>query len=689
MEIHDQALFRQAHAILVSLYGDGAAFRPGQYEAIEATMTHRRTLVVQRTGWGKSLVYFLSTRLMRERGRGLTLVISPLLALMQNQLEAAEKMGLACDVLNSTVKDRRSDILQSMVENRLDLVLVTPETLFSEDVQKAIGRVPIGLFVIDEAHCISDWGHDFRLQYARLREVIQLLPPMVPVLATTATANNRVIQDLSVQLGERVFVSRGPLARESLWIQVLDMPNKIERYAWLLENIPRMPGSGIIYCLTQRDCDYLTDFLSRHGIAARSYYSRNGEEDEKNREAEELFRRNKIKALVATIKLGMGYDKDDIAFVIHFQMPANIVSYYQQIGRAGRNIERAYVVLMHGQEDEEIIDYFIRTAFPTEKETGEVLSVVTESGGINLSGIERKVNISRARMEKALTFLQNDGFLYKENRLYYASPKPYHYDREHYDAVTAIRRQEMEQMKALVRTRECYEQFIIRALDDPAAAPCGHCVHCLGRPFFPEKASFDCRQAAAAYVDGMVLTIEPRKKWAAFPTREGSVIKRPNQPGLCLSKYGDPGYGELVKQGKYGKPPRFSDELVGKSASLLLPLIQEKAITHLVCVPSLRSDVVSDFGKRLAARCGLIWIAPLEKKPAEPQKTMENSAHQCQNAYESFFIREEIRVPERILLVDDIVDSRWTMTVCGHLLTEHGCQEVYPFALADSSHKEV
>ena len=689
METHDPELYRQVHQILVSLYGAGAAFRPGQYEAIEATITHRRTLVVQRTGWGKSLVYFISTRLMRERGRGLTLVISPLLALMQNQLEAAERMGLACDVLNSTVKDRRSDILKSMVENRLDLVLVTPETLFSEDVQKEIGRIPIGLFVIDEAHCISDWGHDFRLQYARLREIIRMLPPMVPVLATTATANNRVIQDLSVQLGERVFISRGPLARESLWIQVLEMPNKIERYAWLLENLPRMPGSGIIYCLTQRDCDYLTDFLSKHGIAARSYYSRDGEEDEKNREAEELFRRNKIKALVATVKLGMGYDKGDIAFVVHYQMPANIVSYYQQIGRAGRNIERAYVVLMHGQEDEEIIDYFIRTAFPTEKETGEVLAVVTEGGGMNLSGIEQKVNISHARLEKALTFLQNDGYLYKENRLYYASPKPYHYNRDHYDAVTAIRRQEMEQMKALVRTQGCYAQFIIRALDDPAAAPCGHCVHCLGRPIFPETASFACRQAAAAYVDRMVLTIEPRKKWPAFGTRKGSLIKRPNQPGLCLSKYGDSGYGELVKQGKYSRPPRFSDELVGKSASLLLPLIQGKGITHLVCVPSLRSGVVSDFGKRLAARCGLIWIDPLEKKPAEPQKTMENSAHQCQNAYESFFIREGIRVPERILLVDDIVDSRWTMTVCGYLLTEHGGQEVYPFALADSSHKEV
>ncbi len=343
---------------------------------------------------------------------------------------------------------------------------------------------------------------------------------------------------------------------------------------------------------------------------------------------------------------------------------------------------------MHGREDEEIIDYFIRTAFPTEKETGAILAAVTEAGGLTMRGIEQKVNISRTRIGKALSFLQNDGYLYKEKTQFFASPKPYVYDRAHYDAVTSVRRQETEQMKALVRTKECYSLFITRALDDPAAAPCGHCANCLGRPVLPEDVSPASRLTAAGYVDGLVLTIEPRKQWAAFKDRKAAKIPRPNMPGICLSRYGDPGYGEMVKRDKYSKPPRFSDELVGKSAGLLLPLIREKQITHITAVPSLRSDIVTDFAKRLGNRCGLIWIESLIKKPAGPQKTMENSAHQCQNACESFFIREGITLPERVLLVDDIVDSRWTMTVCGSLLTEHGCLEVYPFALADSSHSE-
>ena len=373
MIVQNSEIFAEASAILHDLYGADAAFRDGQYEAIEATLMNRRTLVVQRTGWGKSLVYFICTRLLRAQGAGVTMVVSPLLALMQNQIESAEGMGLRCEALNSTTKDRREEILQKLQTGETDLVLVTPETLFREDVQAVLPQIRIGLFVVDEAHCISDWGHDFRLEYFRLREVLRRLPWNVPVLATTATANDRVIADLKAQLGEQVFISRGPLSRESLWLQVLHLPKKTERYAWILENVGNLPGSGIIYCLTQRDCDYLADFLNRNGIAALAYYSRDGEEEEKNRRAEEAFRYNRIKALVATIKLGMGYDKGDISYVIHFQMPGNIVSYYQQIGRAGRNVPRAYVFLMPGQEDEDILHYFIDTAFPTKTEAEQVL----------------------------------------------------------------------------------------------------------------------------------------------------------------------------------------------------------------------------------------------------------------------------------------------------------------------------
>ena len=688
MEFREDIL-ASSTAILRALYGPNASFRDGQYEAIEATMTRNRTLVVQRTGWGKSLVYFICTKLMREKNRGVTMVVSPLLVLMENQLDAARRLGLRCDVLNSTVKERKEDILRALEQNQLDLILVTPETLFSEAIQSRLKNIRIGLFVIDEAHCISDWGHDFRLEYGKLKMIIGQLPTNVPILATTATANDRVVADLQHQLGSNVYVSRGPLTRESLYIQILNKPSKTERYAWILENVPKLPGSGIIYCLTQRDCDYLAEFLRQNGIAAAAYYSRGSAQGEElNHEIEESFRNNRLKVIVATIKLGMGYDKGDIAFVIHYQMPSNIVSYYQQIGRAGRNIPQAFIFLMYGKEDEEILNYFINTAFPTEQETEKLVRLIGENDGIKISQIYAALNIRKARIDKALAFLLNDGFVRKDRAEYYLTPRRFVYDRGHYEAVTAIRRQEMEQMKRLAETGECYSRYIVTCLDDKTAGNCGHCSNCMGADLLPSAVSGEYLHTAREYLNRLIIPIEPRKQWAASSVTTLSKIKYTNQPGFCISRYGDAGYGELVKQGKYSWNHRFCDELVGKSAEKLRPFVAEHGITHVCCVPSLRSDLVHDFAVRVARSLGLEFADLLEKTAAPQQKEMENSAHQCANAFVSFGIKENVHVPERILLIDDVVDSKWTFTVCGYRLMEAGAQAVYPFALADSSNRE-
>ena len=617
------------------------------------------------------------------------MVVSPLLVLMQNQIEAAEKMGLKCDVLNSTVKDRREDILASLEDNELDLILITPETLFAEDVQTRLRNISIGLFVIDEAHCISDWGHDFRLDYGNLRKIVQQLPANVPILATTATANDRVIADLQKQLGDKVYVSRGPLTRDSLYIQVLNKPDKIERYAWILENVPKLEGSGIIYCLTQRDCDYLAEFLKKNKVSAAAYYSRDGEEGENlNHEIEEKFRTNKLKVIVATIKLGMGYDKGDIAFVIHYQMPSNIVSYYQQIGRAGRNIDKAYIFLMYGKEDEEILNYFINTAFPTEQETKKIVDYIGDRDGVRIGQIVSAMNIRKSRIDKALAFLINDGFIRKDKGTYYITPKKFVYDREHYDAVTAIRKNEMEQMKRLAQTKECYSKYIVSCLDDKTAKECGHCSNCLGKEILPSAVSEKYIHIAEEYVNKLIIPIEPRKKWASSGVTRATKIEHINQTGFCISKYGDAGYGELVKQGKYAIEKRFRDELVGKSVEILKPFVQENKIRHICCVPSLRSDLVKEFTLRLASSLKLEFVDALEKTEARQQKEMENSAHQCANAYTSFWVKDGVRIPKNILLIDDVVDSKWTFTVCGYRLMEAGAEKVYPFALADSSNRE-
>ena len=670
MHINDKEIHEKATAALIRMYGATASFRDGQYEAIEATLMNKRTLVVQKTGWGKSLVYFVCTKLLRDAEKGVTVVVSPLLVLMKNQIEAAEKMGLVCDVLNSTVVDRRDSIIESLVLGEIDLLLVTPESLFKEDIQKALKDIKIGLFVVDEAHCISDWGHDFRLDYGRLYKVLQNIPFSVPVLATTATANDRVIADLKKQLGEEVHLSRGPLMRESLSIQVLRLANKAERYAWILQNINRLPGSGIIYCLTQRDCDYLAEFLKQNGVLALSYYSRSGEEDNLNRDAEQLFQENKIKALVATIKLGMGYDKGDIAFVIHFQQPGNIVSYYQQIGRAGRNIERAYTFLMTGAEDKDIQDYFIETAFPTKEEATDIIRYIYENTekGCTLGQINAAANYKKGRIDKALMFLVSEGFAVKDKSKYHVTLKPFSYDEQHYAEVTEVRRAEQRQMDQLIETNECYNRFIVNCLDDDTATCCGICGNCMGYEEFSSEIEQEYLDKALEFIERLIIPIEPRKKWASTAYTKQSNIAYQNEVGICLSRYGDVGYGSLVKRDKYEKVPRFCDELVGKSAQILRPIIQEKKISAVTCVPSLRSNIVQDFAQRLADSCGVKFVQLLKKEPASQQKTMQNSSHQCENAYCSFCTMPDVVIPERVLLVDDIVDSKWTLTVCGYRL---------------------
>ena len=693
MKITNQKLYNQAHRILTRIYGPDATFREGQYEAIEAAMTKHRTLVVQKTGWGKSLVYFISTAINRSQGHGTTLVISPLLVLMDNQMDFAQDMGLKCAALNSTVKkgsNERFSIIQQWKDDQLDVLFITPETLLSEEIQTMMPQIKVGLLVIDEAHCISDWGHDFRLDYGQLGRIISGLPSNIPVLATTATANDRVVRDLEKQLGKNVFISRGPLTRESLHIQVLHFETKTDRYAWLLENLPRLPGTGIVYCITRNDCEQLAMFLNQNNISSRPYYAGDGNADA-NEEAIESFQHNRIKAIVSTTKLGMGYDKGDISFVIHYQSPASIVAWYQQIGRAGRKLSDAYTFLMTGREDDDINNYFIETAFPSLAESTETMKVIENGKGLTIAQIESQVNLRKTRISNTLRFLENEQFIRKEydgsRYRYYSTAHRFSYNKEHYQAIMAIRRKELQQMHDLIRTKDCLSRFAVNALDDHTAKDCGKCANCTGNDIYPNlSVSQRSRDIATAYLNATMFPIEPRKTWP-----DGKRIKFLLKPGICIAKYGDPGYGELVKIGKYPPPGSakcFDDRLVLKSADVLLPLVKEHNIRHITFVPSLRSKLVRDFAIRLAKKTGLDFVELLVKSEAPQQKEMENSSHQWKNASDSFSIKTDACMPPKVILVDDIVDSKWTLTVCGSKIMEHGCREVYPFVLADSSHRE-
>ncbi len=688
--VTDDDLFSRATAILKKLYGEDARFRPGQYEAIERTIKEKRLLVVQKTGWGKSLVYFICTKLLREDGAGVTLVISPLLALMDNQLMAAKKMGLTCESLNSTASYGKKElILTGMVSNTYDLILTTPESLMGKTVRQYLPEIKIGLLVIDEAHCISDWGHDFRLEYSRIYKVIEKLQPNVPVLATTATANDIVIKDLSQQMGVP-NISRGHLMRDNLSIQVLDLPDKEARYAWLLDNLPRLPGTGIIYCLSRKDCSWLSEFLRENGVLADPYFSGSKEQEEKNLEVLQKFLNDEIKVIVSTVKLGMGFDKGNVAFVIHFQCPKNVIAYYQQIGRAGRNIKFARTFLMLGREDYLINKGFIDRAFPSESDMKRVRQYITACpNGCTLNKLCAAIDLPKKTLSKILDFLEDGGLIEKEWKFYngtrYASfqstPAPFSYRRDHYERIKEIRYRELEQIQAIANTDKCLNRTVVSCLDDVEDHDCGVCSNCDPQSRFPLSVSDSSKKKALAFLVNITIPIEPWNYWPQnnLVPREN---KYPNLQGIALSRYNE-GLGKLVKDGKYSTH-RFHDLLVQKGVNTLKKYVRKLGLTCITAVPSLNTDVVPDYAKRLAAACGLPYIPLLRKTNRSHQKDMNNTSHQFENAYQSFEVISPVKVPAGVVLVDDMVDSGLTLAVCGALLLRSGCERVFSMALADS-----
>ncbi len=684
-----------ANEYLKEFYGEDATFRNGQLEAIIAVLQGKRALVVQKTGWGKSLIYFLSTKILRKEGKGFTLVISPLLALMNNQIESAYKFGLNTRTINSNNKDEWEEIYQELRENKVDVLFIAPEKLDNEDFKKNVLNDinnSMGMLVIDEAHCISDWGHDFRHDYRRIINIVRFLPSNVPLLATTATANDRVVKDVSEQLGNDIIIQRGPLIRESISIQVIHLDNKEERLAWLTENIRKMYGTGIIYCLTKHDCNLVSGWLKWCGIDAYAYYSGlrkdKIEEKEERLRLEKMFIRNDMKVLVATTAFGMGIDKPDIGFIIHFQKPGNVVAYYQQIGRAGRAIESADAILLAGNEDDDITNYFINSAFPTYKEMDIVIKAIQNSNGLSINEIMREIDIAQTRLDNCLEFLLINGDLYKDHSKYYKSPKVWMPDLAYGESITKIRQYELQRMNDFIETDDCYMEFIAKELNDSLAEKCNRCRNCFQKDIYPTSAQRDTIIEALKYIKKEHYIIEARKQWPARVSIDGT--NKINEmyrceSGIALSNYGDAGWGREVSKNKYNYG-YFSDDLVKASFELLKDFVIENEIEWITAVSSLRRPLlVKSFAERLSKALGVPYYDTIIKNAdAKQQKELHNKHSQCKNAWESFDINYNVHTGN-VLLVDDMVDSRWTFTVCGYKLRKKGAGLVYPFALANTA----
>jgi len=673
--------------------GENAQFRDGQSEAIENIVNKKaRVLLVQRTGWGKSIVYFIATKMLRNRGSGPSLLISPLLSLMRNQIDMAEKAGVIKAARYDSSNQEEWDVLEKQLRrDKVDILLVSPERLanghFKEDVLPSLRR-GIGFFIVDEAHCISDWGHDFRPDYRRIVRIVKSLPSNIPILATTATANNRVINDISEQLGKNLIVMRGGLARESIRLQNIILKDQSERLAWLAEFVPKFNGSGIIYCLTIADTIRVASWLKENGIDAHAYNS-----DliaEKKQKLEDDLINNRIKVLVATVALGMGFDKPDLSFVIHFQRPGSVIAYYQQVGRAGRAMEKAYGVLLSGEEDNDIVNYFINTAFPSNGHLLKIIqSIEFSKDGLSIYEIQSAVNIPYKKLEQALKMLEIDGIVFKKGTKYARTLMQWRPDEERIQKVIAQRRYELEKMNEYVHHKGCLMDFLCRELDDPEARSCGNCATCR-RKGIPTKPSSELVFKAVTFLKGGFIPIEPRKQcWISEngrTKRKNLNADMQNCEGRALCFYGDAGWGRMVADCKY-KYGRYSDELVKASAEFIKETWKPASFpTWIAAIPSLRkSELVPDFAKRLANELKIPFHMILRKsKETQEQKLMQNSYYKWKNICDVFEVCGHCP-REPVLLIDDIVDSGWTLTVAGILLRESGAGPVYPYVLANAS----
>jgi ATP-dependent DNA helicase RecQ len=668
--------------VISTVAGPDARPREDQIHAVdELVERHRRVLVVQATGWGKSAVYWGATAALRGRGAGPTLVVSPLLALMRDQIAAAERAGLKAATINSTNIDDWAAVLDELRADRLDLLLVSPERLanprFAAELPDLLARC--GLLVIDEAHCVSDWGFDFRPDYQRLTRILLRLSPQTPVLATTATANERVTADVAAQLGDDTVTLRGSLARASLRLSVVPGLTTLQGYAWVADALATMPGSGIVYVLTVAETERLSAFLVErgHDVAAYSGQTQNREE------LEDRLRRNEIKALVATSALGMGYDKPDLAFCLHLGSPSSPVAYYQQVGRAGRALDDAAAVLVPGASDERIWDYFATAGIPTDDMVRKVLGALEDGGGApqSLPSIETATGIRRGRLETLLKILAVDDVVTRDGSGWREGERPWVYDEAKWSALRQVRSAEADLMRRYAHGEGCLMQFLQQALDDPDPHPCGRCSVCTGTlPAPGGTPDPETVSAAQRFFRGQDVIVEPRKLWpGGTPGRKGRIAGL--QPGRALAFADDPAWAEVLATLWRADGPAPQEVRDGMVEVLRRWSRSWQRPAAIVAMPSRRfPQLVGSVAEHLATIGRLPLVDALEVTGPPPSAEV-SSGVRVRELLARTALHPGTDLDGPVLLVDDVIRTRWTVTVASSLLVEAGASAVLPLAV--------
>ncbi len=645
-------------------------FYDEQWNAIERLLSGKRVLVIEKTGFGKSLCYqFTATQLP-----GMAIIFSPLIALMRDQVAYLQSIGIPSECVNSgQTPEKNTRILEEARQGKIKILYITPERQENRRWQEIVKQLDLSMVVVDEAHCISVWGHDFRPAFRRIINLVQLLPETLPVLATTATATQRVAEDIMTQMGENISLIRGDLLRENLNLRVVNVDSEDAKMEWLAEFFRNQEGTGLIYTGRRADTDLYASWLKHIGISATNYNA--GLDRELRKEIEEGLKSNRWRCVVSTNALGMGIDKPDIRFIIHTQIPASPTHYYQEIGRAGRDGLPTEIALLYNPEDKDLPEYFIRNSRPAIKNYLRAIEALKQEP-LGTYDLTRRTNLTRTQVGVILNDLVDQGIVcqvaFGGSRKYeYQSNAPF-LDIRPFEKLRRFKFGELKKMIEYAESSNCRMDYLCRYLGDTSVGRCGKCDNDLNR------------RHQATITDGGREKI--RDFWNTyFPELKVGSSRSNLVDGIASSYYGVSNVGAIIHHCKYENGGHFPDYLLVQTLRAYRKHFGREEFDLVVYVPPTESgDLVEIFAKRVAKNLHFSVSDGLKKmRVTKPQKVFQNSVLKRDNVKEAFYYENPSDIRGKsILVVDDILDSGATIKEIGRAFTKLGAAKIAPLVIA-------
>ena len=661
---------QQAEIQLQKLFGF-KQFHDLQWQVIENLLAGRRVLFIEKTGFGKSLCFqFPATQL-----DGVTIVFSPLIALMRDQVRSMQDKGIRAAAINSNQEDdENATIITNAQNNQLDILYIAPERMENAAWITAAREMKIAMVVIDEAHCISMWGQSFRPNYRRIVNLVRLLPRNFPVLATTATATPRVQEDIIEQVGTDLIPIRGQLMRSNIRLFVVHVESEDEKFFWLAEYLPKLKKTGIVYTGTQANTDIFSNWLQFLKFNSAAYSGRLDAESRMRIETD--FINNKYDCVVSTNALGMGIDKPDIRFIIHTQVPQSPIHYYQEIGRAGRDGQEAFAILLYNaKEDRELPQSFVDGSKPPIKMYNKVIEV-TKRELLGLNDIIRRTNLKKTHVEIILSDLMDQGIINQQiirnSKKYFFNPDAPALDLTAFETLRNAQNQELERMLEYTGISSCRMQYLCNYLGDERQGACGVCDN-------------DARQHMRVVATEAMKQQLQEFRETFFPVLEVETTKSKIVNGVAASYYGVSNVGAALRHSKYEGGGDFPDWLLRLTLKAFRKYYGNTKFDLILYVPPTESgDLVKNFAEKISRTLG-IPISHKLVKTAEtsPQKVFQSGISKKDNVHGKFAYQTPAEIAGKsILLIDDIFDSGYTIKEIGQYLTNIGAATIAPLVIA-------